>query len=105
MNVEGGEPQALADNNYSPADGMAWSPDRTRVAFTSNRDGDDEIYVMDADGSNKQRLTDNDADDRGPVWSPDGYVIAFTSDRDGDDEIFVMYVDGSNLRQADRQRR
>ena len=56
-----------------------WSPDGRRIAFTSNRDGNDEIYVMDPDGSNVKRLTHNDADDEWPSWSPDGKRLAFQS--------------------------
>ncbi len=55
----------------------AWSPDGRRIAFESDRDGNDEIYVMNADGSGVTRLTDNDAIDRSPAWSPDGRRIAF----------------------------
>ena len=70
-----------------------------KVAFASDRDGDFEIYVMDADGSNLTQLTDNDFSDRRPAWSPDGSKIAFDSDRDGDREIFVMNADGSDVTQ------
>jgi hypothetical protein len=73
-----------------------WSPDSSYIAFTSNRDGNDEIYVMDADGSNQQRLTDNSAIDRQPSWSPDGSRIAFVSNRPDKDEIYVMDTNGSN---------
>ncbi|HEV2763768.1 MAG TPA: protein kinase [Pyrinomonadaceae bacterium] len=73
-----------------------WSPDGKRVAFTSNRDGKPDIYVMDWDGQNVRRLTHNTAEDFAPVWSPDGSRIAFTSKRDGNDEIYVMNADGSN---------
>ncbi len=73
----------------------AWSPDGRRIAFTSDRDGNAEIYVMNADGSGQTRLTDNSAWDDAPQWSPDGKRIAFESDRDGDDEIYVMNADGS----------
>jgi Tol biopolymer transport system component len=54
---------------------------------------------MDADGTNVQQFTDNDAWawDLDPAWSPDGKRIAFQSDRDGDDEIFVMDADGTNV--------
>jgi len=68
------------------------------IAFSSNRDGNSEIYVMNADGSDPRRLTDNSADDWSPAWSPDGMQIAFTSARDGNYEIYVMDADGSNQR-------
>jgi hypothetical protein len=65
------------------------------IAFASNRDGNWEIYVMNADGSGVTRLTNNPADDRVPSWSPDGRRIAFDSKRDGNYEIYVMNADGS----------
>lgn len=67
-----------------------------RIAFASNRDGDYEIYVMDADGSNVQQLTHNDTDDMWPTWSPDGSQIAFTALSPGFSDIYVMNADGSN---------
>ena len=67
-----------------------------RIAFSSARDGNFEIYVMDADGSNPVNHTNNAADDFSPAWSPDGSMIAFSSDRDGNSEIYVMDADGSN---------
>ncbi|MGH9945549.1 MAG: hypothetical protein ACRD9R_24610, partial [Pyrinomonadaceae bacterium] len=67
-----------------------------KIAFVSGRDGDDEIYVMDADGVIQALLTDNAAGDINPAFSPDGKKIAFTSDRDGQFEIYVMDADGSN---------
>jgi len=63
----------------------------------------DEIYVMDADGSDQTQLTDNDANDAYPSWSPDGEKIAFTSIRDVDDEsefnaVYTMNADdGSDV--------
>ena len=73
-----------------------------QIAFQSARDGDFEIFVMDADGTNVRQLTTNDVWDGDPVWSPDGKQIAFKSSRYGDDplsdfEIFVMDADGSNV--------
>jgi Tol biopolymer transport system component len=73
-----------------------WSPDGRKIAFTTNRDGNQEIYLMNADGSAATRLTNNTASDRGPKWSPDGTRIAFESNRDGNWEIYVVSAtDGS----------
>ena len=70
-----------------------------QIVFVSDRDGDKEIYLMDADGENLLQLTNNDASgDISPVWSPDGELIAFDSERDGDREIFVMDAEGGNQR-------
>ena len=67
------------------------------IAYMSDLDGDFEIWVMNADGSNQHKLTDNDATDSSPAWSPDGGQIAFITDRDGNDEVYVMNADGSNV--------
>ncbi|NDJ78987.1 MAG: DUF5050 domain-containing protein, partial [Chloroflexi bacterium] len=67
------------------------------LVFVSERDGNPEIYAMNADGSNLRRLTDNPAPDRYPTWSPGGGRIAFVSERDGNAEIYVMDADGSNV--------
>jgi hypothetical protein len=75
-----------------------WSPDGNRIAFGSTRDGNNEIYVMNADGTDQVRLTNHPAHDRSPAWSPDGRHIAFVSDRDGPSEIYVMEPDGSDVR-------
>lgn len=81
-------------NNSQPT----WSPDGSKIAFRSRRDVNSELYVMNADGSNPVRLTNNPAfDGEIPAWSPDGTRIAFHSDRDGDPEIFVMSADGSDV--------
>ena len=78
----------------------AWSPDGSKIAFGSSRDGGWDIYVINADGSGLRRLTSHDARDDSPAWSPDGTTIAFTSNRDGDFEIHVMNVDGSGVRRV-----
>ena len=75
------------------------TPAAGRIAFTSYRDGNREIYVMNADGSGVRRLTDNEADDGDPSWSADGRRIAFVSNRDGNREIYVMNADGLGVRQ------
>ena len=74
----------------------ASSADGTKIAFESKRDGNWEIYVMDADGKNLVNLTQNGAKDLGAAWSPEGTKIAFWSTRDGNDEIYVMDADGNN---------
>ncbi len=68
-----------------------------RIAFTSMRDGNAEIYTTNSDGSNQVNLTKNPAIDATPVWSPDGSKIAFTSDRSGRQNIYVMNSDGTNV--------
>jgi dipeptidyl aminopeptidase/acylaminoacyl peptidase len=54
-----------------------WSPDGTRIAFSTNRDGNNEFYVMNTDGFAQTRLTYHDASDFSPTWSPDGQKIAW----------------------------
>ena len=77
-----------------PAEG-AFPGVNGKIAFVTDRDGNFEIYVMNADGSGQTRLTNDPASDLGPAWSPDGTQIAFASDRDGNSEIYVMNADGS----------
>ena len=73
----------------------AWSADGRRIAFMSERDGNAEIYVMNADGSGQTRLTNDPGVDADPTFSPDGQ-IAFNSTRDGGNpEIYVMNGDGT----------
>jgi Tol biopolymer transport system component len=76
----------------------AFSADGKKIAFTSNRDGDYDIWVMDADGSNQTNLTSNsNATDADPAFSSDGSKIAFESHRGGDRAIYVMNAaDGSS---------
>jgi hypothetical protein len=69
-----------------------WSPDSAEIAFTSDRDGNLEIYKMAAsNGANQMRLTNSTHDDRNPSWSPDGTTIAFDSDRDDPGATFQIY--------------
>ena len=70
-----------------------------RIVFESNRDGNLEIYRMNADGSAPTRLTDNPATDNNPSISPDGTKVAFSSDRAGTPDIYVMNIDGSGVTQ------
>jgi len=77
---------------------QARSFQQPEIAFASERDGNLGIYVMDADGKNIRRLTDDSSADLGPAWSPDGRRIAFCSWRDGNGEMYVMDADGKNVR-------
>ena len=77
--------------------GIACSPRGDRIAFTANRGGNRDIYLIDIDGTGEVRLTTDVAKDHAPAWSPDGQRIAFRSERSGDPEIFVVNGDGSGL--------
>ncbi|HEX9893852.1 MAG TPA: hypothetical protein VGA78_08000 [Gemmatimonadales bacterium] len=76
----------------------SWSPDGRKIVFTSYRDGGaGEIYIMNADGLNQRRITNNSSTDLQPDWSPDGSRIAFSSDATGSFDILGMKPDGSSL--------
>jgi Tol biopolymer transport system component len=77
----------------------AWSPDSTKIAFSSNRSGNYDIWAMNADGTGLQNLTNDPAYDDKPVWSPDGTKIAIVSDRSGNKDIWVANADGSGTPQ------
>ena len=69
----------------------------SRIAFVSERDGNAEIYVMNADGSGLARLTDDPASDGMAAWSPDGTKLVFESNRAGPADLWVVNADGSGL--------
>jgi TolB protein len=75
-----------------------WSPNGRKILFASTRNEAREIYVMNADGSEQTRLTDNPARDDDASWSPNGKQIVFASDRDGTAQIYQMNADGSRVR-------
>ncbi len=77
----------------------AFSPDGRRVAFTSTRSGDAEIWVADADGANALQLTSTHAQDTNcSAWSPDGQSIAFSSNGEGEFDVYVVAATGGTPR-------
>ena len=102
MNADGGAEHRLTDidpDASSPARLFfqvepAWSPDGTKIAFSSRRGGTFDIYVMNGDGTGTRRLTSTKENDSHPTWSPDGSQLAF--ERNGD--ILVVGSDGSGAR-------
>ena len=74
------------------------SPDSKRIAFISARDGNDELYMIDVDGSNLARVTQSDAPEYDISWSPNGQTILFVSEKDGNPEIYSISRNGSNLK-------
>jgi Tol biopolymer transport system component len=72
----------------------AWSGDAQSIVYTSDREGNAELYTMDANGTDKHRLTRDEGADTHPAWSPDGRSIAFISDRAGSVQLYVMPAAG-----------
>ncbi|MCE2396148.1 PD40 domain-containing protein [Candidatus Poribacteria bacterium] len=109
IDADGGNEQRLT-NNPDEDKFPSWSPDGKRIVFSARRAGHfenkfaitEEIYVMDADGRNQQRLTENLFSDWYPSWSPDGKRITFASDRKGDLQNFEIYVMDANGRNQQR---
>jgi TolB protein len=76
----------------------SYSPDGREIVCTLSRDGNSEIYLLDARGESPLRLTSNRAIDTSPAWSPTGRELAFTSDRDGSPQVYLMDREGGNVR-------
>jgi len=93
VEANGDNPTNLSN---SPEDDVypSWSPDGSKIAFGSYRNGNWEIYTMNPDGTGQAQLTNHPETDSFPSWSPDGNWIAFHSARDGNSEIYKMTKDG-----------
>lgn len=96
----GSEPTRLTEDPDSVL--PSWSPDGTTIAFASNRDGDHDVYTMNADGTGEVNLTNNAAEDgtccNRVLWSPDGATLYFISDRDGNPDVWAMTSSGRQPR-------
>jgi TolB protein len=101
LSADGTNPVNLTDNDNIDEGFAAWSPDGKQIAFTSRRNGNNEIYIMDSQGKHVQPLTSNPHDDFAPAWSPDGNQIAFVSDRDhsnGTNSIYIIDANGMKVK-------
>lgn len=83
-------PRQLTNNVGITDEEPSFSPDGTKIVFTSDRDGDDNIYMMNVDGTGFTQLTADPNGDGGPSFSPDGTKIVFSSRRNGNPKIYVM---------------
>ena len=77
---------------------FAEAPTTPKILFTSTRDGNRDVFIMNPDGSEQVNLTQHRADDQQAVWSPTGEKILFVSDRGGTRDLYWMDPDGSNVR-------
>ncbi len=97
MNDDGSRRRRLTNSTIETHSDPRWSPDGTKIAFTRYMDKtksqtSSELFIMNADGTDPQRLTHNNVSDGAPSWSPDGTQIAFTSSRSGNWEVFIIDV-------------
>jgi len=105
MNADGSDQTRLTfvlPSVPSATDGQdlwpSWSPDGTKIAFASTRDDNDEIYIMNADGSDQTNISNDPGFDNLPDWSPDGTKIVFSSNRDGGNpNIYTMKPNGTDF--------
>ena len=98
INPDGSGPTRLTNNTAFDAD-PAWSPSGTRIAFSSQRTGNSDIFVMNADGAGQVDLSNtSDRTEFSPAWSPNGTKIAFVG-QPSTFELFVMNADGTGVTQ------
>jgi len=110
LDVASGRARPLTSDLAYNLDG-AWSPDATRIAFQSTREGHDDLFVMNVAGGGVRKLTDGRGYNEYPSWSPDGRWITFNSSRDGVAgsgeagyyrDLYMMRADGGGIRRLTR---
>ena len=69
-----------------------WSPDGKRISFISSRGGSFDLWMMNADGTGVERLTDHSAADYDPIWAPDGQSLIFSSERDSRSDLYRVWL-------------
>ncbi len=85
-------------NQGKQCDEVRWSPDGSRLAFSSKMTGNWDVYIIGSDGQGLTNLSNHRSEDRTPTWSPDGQRLAFRSKRDGQMDIYLVDADGGNLK-------
>ncbi|MFN2165394.1 MAG: TolB family protein [Anaerolineae bacterium] len=97
IDADGARPRQIVagSTETNPEASPDGAPGGEQIAFMSQRDGNWEVYVVDADGSHLRRLTDYPGNDGLPAWSPDGQWLAFVSDQGGQWAIWAVRADGS----------
>jgi dipeptidyl aminopeptidase/acylaminoacyl peptidase len=104
LDLQTGEQQDVTEGDFHNTD-PAWSPDGQQIAFTSSRGGNDDLYVMNSDGSAIRQLTATDETERLPSWSPDGTEIVYEFRRQDEGEsidetdLYIISVASGETRQ------
>ncbi len=90
---------AQCNSKLPYARNASWSPDGSKIVYVSNISGNNEIYIMNADGTKSKKITNTEHPNYYPFFSPNGKQIVFMSYRSPNTVIYVMDIDGSNLQQ------
>lgn len=96
--AKGGKATRITDY-FNDARQPVWSPDGSRLAYFSYRDGGYDLWTIKPDGGDMKKLTDGAYDDREPAWSPDGKTMAFSSDRSGNYDIWTLDIASGAMKQ------